>query len=47
MSAWLSGLKTLYYYRSKKIFDVDKVNHQSTKYVSRLQDADTCTFCEG
>jgi ribonucleotide reductase alpha subunit len=27
LKAWLSGLKTLYYFRSKKILTVDKLNH--------------------
>ncbi len=35
LEAWLSGLKTLYYYRSKKILTVDKVNQEA------------CTYCEG
>lgn len=36
LEAWLSGLKTLYYYRSKKILNVDKLNHNIE-----------CTYCEG
>jgi len=41
LEAWLSGLKTLYYFRSKKILTVDKINHNSNK------EPETCTFCEG
>lgn len=35
LKAWLSGLKTLYYYRSKKILTVDKITDTQ------------CTYCEG
>lgn len=40
LEAWLSGLKTLYYFRSKKILTVDKISHNN-------KDLETCTFCEG
>jgi ribonucleoside-diphosphate reductase alpha chain len=38
LEAWLSGLKTLYYYRSKKLLNVDKINHNQQN---------ECTYCEG
>jgi ribonucleoside-diphosphate reductase alpha chain len=40
LEAWLSGLKTLYYFRSKKILTVDKISHNNRVL-------ETCTFCEG
>lgn len=48
LESWLAGLKTLYYFRSKKILTVDKVNHNShlVKIVEE-KEPDTCTFCEG
>lgn len=48
LEAWLVGLKTLYYFRSKKILTVDKVNHNShlVKIVEE-KNPETCTFCEG
>ena len=48
LEAWLAGLKTLYYFRSKKILTVDKVNHNShlVKIVEE-KEPETCTFCEG
>ena len=50
LKAWLSGLKTLYYFRSKKILTVDKINHNSynddNNDDNNGQDND-CTFCEG
>ncbi|AHL67539.1 ribonucleotide reductase [Chloriridovirus anopheles1] len=42
LEAWKSGLKTLYYYRSTKIINVDKINHKIIK-----EDDNECTFCEG
>lgn len=48
LEAWLSGLKTLYYFRSKKILTVDKVNHNSHLIpVKEEKEPETCTFCEG
>jgi ribonucleotide reductase alpha subunit len=44
LQAWLSDLKTLYYFRSTKILTVDKVNHNSQ--LATIKEAD-CTFCEG
>lgn len=38
LEAWLSNLKTLYYFRSSKILTVDKVNQK---------EPESCTFCEG
>jgi ribonucleoside-diphosphate reductase alpha chain len=48
LESWLAGLKTLYYFRSKKILTVDKVNHNShlVKIVEE-KEPETCTFCEG
>jgi ribonucleotide reductase alpha subunit len=51
LQAWLSGLKTLYYFRSKKILSVDKINHKFNliplKEEKNLESPETCTFCEG
>lgn len=48
LEAWLAGLKTLYYFRSKKILTVDKVNHNSHLFVIKEEkEPETCTFCEG
>lgn len=48
LEAWLSGLKTLYYFRSKKILTVDKVNHNSHLIpIKEEKEPETCTFCEG
>lgn len=42
LEAWLSGLKTLYYYRSKKILNVDKLSVKTP-----LNQENECTYCEG
>jgi ribonucleotide reductase alpha subunit len=51
LEAWRAGLKTLYYFRSKKILGVDKVNHNSkienTESTESFVEPETCTFCEG
>ncbi|CCV02338.1 ribonucleotide reductase [Invertebrate iridescent virus 30] len=50
LEAWLAGLKTLYYFRSKKILTVDKVNHNSHLFVNAKleeKEPEVCTFCEG
>lgn len=46
--AWLANLKTLYYFRSKKILTVDKVNHNFHLIpIKEEKEPETCTFCEG
>lgn len=47
LEAWLSGLKTLYYFRSKKILTVDKVNHNYHLLQVKEEKEPECTFCEG
>lgn len=47
LEAWLAGLKTLYYFRSKKILTVDKVNHNSHLVKIVEEKEPDCTFCEG
>lgn len=48
LEAWLSGLKTLYYFRSTKILTVDKINHNSRFLnIKEEKEPETCTFCEG
>lgn len=48
LEAWLADLKTLYYFRSKKILTVDKVNHNSYLIpIKEEKEPETCTFCEG
>jgi len=47
LEAWLNGLKTLYYFRSRKILTVDKVNHNSQELIKEELEPETCTFCEG
>jgi ribonucleoside-diphosphate reductase alpha chain len=47
LEAWLAGLKTLYYFRSKKILTVDKVNHNSHLVKIMEEKEPDCTFCEG
>lgn len=37
LQAWLSGLKTLYYFRSKKILTVDKINSSTTQRTAAAQ----------
>ncbi|ABF82095.1 hypothetical protein MIV065R [Invertebrate iridescent virus 3] len=45
LKAWLHGLKTLYYFRSRKILTVDKVHHTTTTADPKTEN--DCTFCEG
>lgn len=48
LQAWLAGLKTLYYFRSKKILTVDKVHHTfNSVSVKEEKEPEICTFCEG
>lgn len=47
LQAWLSGLKTLYYFRSKKILNVDKINHNFNIVPIDAKEPEICTLCEG
>jgi ribonucleoside-diphosphate reductase alpha chain len=45
LEAWKMGLKSLYYYRSRKVMDVDKITQKIDLVTT--EDDSTCTMCEG
>lgn len=48
LQAWLSNLKTLYYFRSTKILTVDKINRKNDLDLEKSrEEQEECVFCEG